>query len=140
MAFDFSTVTSMKGKILPPITRAQKRTSAFRQGPNPWLDPKWDMSIAASYDNNETYELEFPGKYETYTITKGVEKGKTSEKITGDAYDAIVLIREASAKEDLGVSIRTRSGKNGFVFVSWCARKRKAPRKNTTQATTTETA
>jgi hypothetical protein len=132
MAFD---VSQLKAK--PTVMPKRAGTHAKKDlGPNPWLDPAWPFNLKASYDSGEAYELVLAGKYEKSKYTRGKVKGEEYDKLTGDAADAVSLIRDAAEKLGLGVSIpvtpaliesgaRKGQPRDGFFVVRYQAQKRK---------------
>jgi hypothetical protein len=119
------TIDSIKAKP----TAAPKRNAPVRPkrdlGPNPWLDKTWDTGLWASYNDDQAYAADFPGALEMLPAKRGANKGELIEKVTGEASDAVVLIREAAEKLGIGVSIRTAKARNGFVRVTWYGKTRK---------------
>lgn len=134
MAFSIDTL-----KPRPAIMEARKGTKTKRDlGPNIWLDPKWPFNLKTSYDQAKPFELDLPGKVENTVYTKGAKKGQPTTKLTGEAADAITLIREAAEKLQIGVAVQTRPAKRaGYITVAYQGQKRKAPPKPKTTATGT---
>jgi hypothetical protein len=98
-------------------------------GPNPFLDPKFPANLQASYDNAEGFAITVAGKYVDDVHSFGADKGKAYKKLTGDAADAIVLLRRAAETLKLGVAIPMplKPGpKAGTLVVEFQAQKRKA--------------
>lgn len=105
MPLDISALAPKPGQGMTP--RRATRTS----GPNPVLDNGW---LQESYDTGQDYEVgPLSGKVVEYTITKGENKGETGEKLTGDAADAVTMIRQAAGKLGLGVSVEVVPAANG---------------------------
>lgn len=119
MAFDIS---SIKAKPAATPTRVSTRTKKDL-GPNIWLDKNWDNSLQSSYDNDEAYAADFKGKIEALPAKRGKNKGEPVDKVTGEAADAIYLIREAAKILGVGVAIRYQTAaRNGYVNVVWHGR------------------
>lgn len=124
MPLDISALTPKPGQGMTP------RRATRTKGPNPFLDEGW---LQASYDSGQDYEVgPLSGKVVEYEITKGEHKGETGEKLTGDAADAVTLIRQAAAKLGLGVAVEvvpatTARGKEiaGQYIVKYLAKNRK---------------
>lgn len=135
MAFDLTKLNATKATV-----PARQGSRAKRDlGPNPWLDANWPFNLQASYDQKTAFDIPFSGAVEMKPATRGKpkENGESVEKVTGDAFDAITMLRDAADKLDLGVSIRTYTGKTpegkvvpkGQVMVRYAGQKRKAVRK-----------
>lgn len=127
MPFD---ITSIKAKPTETPKRVVTRT-AREQGPNPFLDKEWANGLWASYNNDEAYAADFPGAIEMAPATRGKNKGEPIEKVTGEAAEAILLLNKAATILGIGVSIRTKKARNGFVNVTWYGKTRKQSRKGT---------
>lgn len=132
MAFD---VSAIKAKTAETPRRVVKNARSARDlGPNPWLDKVWENGLWASYEGDVAFAADFPGALEMLPAKRGVNKGEPIEKVTGDAADAIVLIRAAAEVMGIGVSIRTKKARNGFVNVTWYGKTRKQTRKTSDTA------
>ncbi len=117
---------------MPP--RASTRTRRDL-GPNHWLNASWEFSLKNSYDNAEAYELDFSGTFEETVVAKGKNKGEKTTKLTGEAADAVTLIRDAADHLGIGVSIRTKPAKaRGKVTVTYQGQKRKIYKSKDTDA------
>lgn len=123
---DLKAVTIKETKIAPRQGRDKRDL-----GPNVFLDPSWPGNLKSSYDQAKAFELTVPGKIETKALVKGENKGKPVERVTGDAADVTTLLRDAAAKLGIGVAIRYRVTRNGFLAVSYQGQKRKQKRQNT---------
>lgn len=132
MAFDVSAMKATKAAV--PARQGSRTTRDL--GPNPWLDPSWPFNLQASYDQNTAFDVPVKGTIELKPATRGKpkERGESVEKLTGDAYNAVALIRDAADKLDLGAAIRTYVDKTpegkaipkGVVIVRYAGQKRKA--------------
>jgi hypothetical protein len=132
MPIDFTTI---KAREVPtPKTSRGGRDL----GENHWLSKVWDRGLQASYDQAKSFAAEFKGNIVKEAATRGKSKGQMVTKVKGDAGDAVVLIRQAAELLGLGVAIRTRPTRNGFVEVTWTGKKRKEFRKTDPDATTPE--
>ena len=112
---------------------AAPRMNRGRQdlGPNPWLDKAWDMGLWKSYNDDVAFASEFKGNIEQVPAKRGKNKGQPIEKVTGEAGDAVALIREAAAKLGIGVAVRTAKTRNGFVKVTWYGKDRRKTKPKT---------
>jgi hypothetical protein len=129
-------------KVKPTVMPKRAGTRSGRDlGPNPWLDKTWPFNLQASYDNAEAFEMTLPGAYVKAKYTRGEVKGQEYDKLTGDAADAIVQIRDAAEKLGLGVSIpvtqaviesgpRKGQPREGYFVVKYQAAKRKQYKKD----------
>lgn len=124
---DLKAVTVKETKIAPRQGSRAKRDL----GPNVFLDPSWSGNLKSSYDQAKAFEITVPGKIENKPLVKGENKGKVVERVTGDAADATTLLRDAAAKLGIGVAIRYRVARNGFLAISYQGQKRKQKRQNT---------
>jgi hypothetical protein len=131
MPFD---VSAIKAKAAETPKRTSTRTKRDL-GPNPWLDKNWANGLWASYEADEAYAADFKGAIENVPARRGKNKGEPIEKVTGEAGDAMVLIREAAEKLGIGSSIRYRpAARNGYVNVTWYGKTRKQSRNETATA------
>lgn len=138
MALDLSS-------LRPKVTEMAPRqgTRARRDlGPNPFLDKEWPYNLQNSYDQGEAYSIEVAGERVEDVIHKGPRKGEPTTRLTGDAADAVVLVREAANLLGIGVSVQdSPAGRKGFVKVSYQGQKRKQKREaNPAPEVTTDTA
>lgn len=133
MAIDIS---KLKVKPAEEIKRNAPTRTKRDLGPNHWANKDWDNSLWASYVNGEAYTAELPGKIEMLPAKRGDNKGQLIEKVTGEAGDAITLIREASNLLNIGAAIRWKPARNGFVAVTWQGQTRK--KRKTTQTADTQ--
>lgn len=133
MAFD---VTAIKAKTAPPVKRTVTDRAKKDKGPNPWLDKTWETGLWASYNEDLAFEAEFKGNIEMVPAKRGKNVGEPIEKVTGEASEAIKLIRDAATILGIGVAVRYRKGRNGFVSVTWHGKTRKKfEKKDVTPAT-----
>lgn len=124
MPFDIS---SIKVKTTTPPKRevTSRKTRASQLGENPWLDKTWSEGLWASYDADVAFSAVFPGAIEMVPAQRGATKGQLVEKVTGEAGDAIFLIRKASTILGIGAAVRWKKSRNGFVEVTWYGKTRK---------------
>lgn len=132
MAFD---ITNIKAQEAAPVVRKNSR-SGRDLGPNPWLNKDWNQGLWESYEADVPFSAQFPGKFEMVPAKRGEKKGEPIEKLTGDAADAVFLIRQAAVKLGIGVAVpvaetlttadgKTQKAKAGHVWVTWHGRTRK---------------
>ena len=122
-------VLKAKKTTLPP---SQRGRAARNMGPNPFLDSAWPFNLKASYENAEAYEITVNGAYVDGVIEKGEKKGQKISRLTGDAADAVTLLRAAADKLGLGVSIPMplkAGATKGTLVVKYAGAKRKQARK-----------
>lgn len=135
MALDFTNITPTR-TVMPADTRGRQ---AVDRGPNPFLDEGW---LRETYDSGEGAEITVAGALETYEGTiRATKETVTKRKLTGDAAEAVRMIREAADKLGLGVRVVTTVGgpgvkdnqgravRKGMVLVQYLGQTRKAPRK-----------
>lgn len=110
---------------------ARRGTNKGRDlGPNIFLDRTWEWNLQASYDNAEPYEITVAGTTKEDTIKKGERKGQKTTRVTGDAADAVTLLRNAATKLGIGVTIDVvPAAAKGQMIVKYQGQKRKAARK-----------
>jgi flagellar hook-basal body complex protein FliE len=135
MAIDLN---SIKPKAVA-IPRVQRNTDKRDLGPNHWLNKNWDMGLWKSYQDDVAFAAEFKGKIEKVPATRGEAKKNNEmvEKVTGDAGDAITLIREAATKFNIGVAVRYETSKAGYVRVTWYGKTKKDYSKSKADKNTT---
>lgn len=125
MAIDFD---SIKPRTVSVPRRVGTKTGRDL-GPNHWLNKKWEQGLWASYENDQAYGADFKGKIEKTPATRGEakNKGELIERVTGEAGDAITLIRQAATKLGIGVSVpyTTEGVRNGYVRVTWYGKTKK---------------
>lgn len=91
------------------IPLRRESAGARDRGPNLYLQaqpgfPKgWLMK---SFEDGEWYDQSVQGTWAEVKLTKGANKGKTVEKMTGDAMEATRQLREAATTLGIGVSIK----------------------------------
>lgn len=128
MPFDFSNLPTPRATTHDPIVR--NRTGQPKA--NPWLDKNMPYGLWESYNDDQAYGLDFPGKFEEVEYKKGEKKGELHTKVVGDAAEAILLVNYAAQKLGIGVTVRTKqSNKFGHIFVSWHGKERRKYTRNT---------
>ena len=149
-----ATLKAAKSKA--PIENRRGGQPSRDLGPNFFLDPKWEFNLKNSYDRKEAYKIVVTGTYVDSTYLRGAKKGEKMSRLTGDAADAVTLIRKAAAKLGIGSAIREYIGKGpdgevvpkGHVLIQYIGQKaREVKPKSTpvvvpavTPVTTTEAA
>jgi hypothetical protein len=96
MALDFSKIEVVLGSGM------SKRKSNRVAGPNPFIDNGW---LESSHELGQDHELQVSGSYVDSVHDRGVLKGQAYSKLTGDAAEAVNLIRQGATKLGLGVSV-----------------------------------
>lgn len=109
MALNIATMKAKKSPTAITTTRGGRETRDL--GPNFFLDPKWEFNLKNSYDKSEPYSIVVVGTYVTAKKVKGKQRGEEFEKLTGDAADAVTLLRKAGLALKIGVAIREYTGK-----------------------------
>jgi hypothetical protein len=124
-------INAIKSTAKPTTMPARKGSITARDlGPNFFLDKAWDKNLQASYDNAEAYEITVAGEFKDDTVKKGPKKGQPLKRLTGDAADAVTLLRAAADTLKIGVSVTTVPARaKGQVVVKYLGQKRKAARK-----------
>lgn len=137
MAIDITKLAPVKGEGMAPRSVHRERT----EQPNPFLDNGW---LKESYDTNTDYQVTVDGTWEESKVLKGPRKGEPMERLTGEAADVTLMLRNAANRLGIGVSIQYsiptyKSGKNkgeeiaGKVTVHYLGKERKRPRKTGAQ-------
>lgn len=98
---DLTKVTVTSGTLPERTTGKPKRDL----GPNVFLDKSWAGNLQASYDDASAFSLTVPGKYVEGKVETGKNVGRKVLRLTGDAADAISLIRQAAEHLELGVAV-----------------------------------
>ena len=124
----------VKETTMPKIRRGAGKD----QGPNPFLDKTWPFNLENSYKAGKAFEITLPGHIEKGVIKSGDREGQTVERVRGDAAVAQTLLRDASNKLDLGVSITVDTvdaeGKKvpeGHLVVKYKGQKRRVAKEAT---------
>src|SRR6185369_9792538 len=138
MAIDIASIKA-KPTAVPRVARGDRAKRDL--GPNHWLDKKWDQGLWASYEGDVAFAADFKGGITKIPATRGEakKKGELVEKVTGDAGDAITLIREAATKLGIGVAVRyeTQGVRTGYVRVTWYGKTKKDYSKSKAKPSTT---
>jgi hypothetical protein len=113
-------------------------------GPNFFLDPKWEFSLINSYEKKEPYKIVVTGIYVDSTYLRGPKKGQPMSRLTGDAGDAVALLRKAGVKLSIGVAIKEYAGKGpdgevipkGHILIQYQGQKQREHKPKSTPAVT----
>jgi hypothetical protein len=90
---------------------------------NPFVDNGW---LQKSFDEGQSYAVSVPGTRETKTTPNREGETVTREVLTGDAATVVRLLRAASNKLGVGVSIDvTEAKRRGYMDIRYLAQKRK---------------
>jgi hypothetical protein len=114
-----------------PIENRRGGKDSRDLGPNFFLDPKWEFNLKNSYDKKEPYKIVVAGTYVDSEYLRGKKKGEKMSRLTGDAADAVTLIRKAATKLGIGAAIREYTGKGpdgevipkGHVLIQYLGQK-----------------
>lgn len=136
--------------ITAPVVATEipaKRESAARveRGPNLFLAPHPESGfpegyLFKSYTDGVWYDLPVEGGWVVDTIAKGPNKGQETERLDGDAAEAVRQLREAATTLGIGVAIKffpvyfkggAKKGQEdpSKVLIKYLGQKRKAARK-----------
>ena len=124
MPFD---INAIKAKVAAtPRRTVQSANAKADPANNPWLNKDWEQGLWASYENDEADSAPFKGAIEKVPAKRGANKGEPIDKVTGEAAEAVSLIRTAASVLGIGVSIRTiqvmhanGNPKTGYLEVVW---------------------
>lgn len=128
---DLAKLAPVKGAGMAPREVTRKPRD---EQPNPFLTEGW---LQQSYETGQDYEVTVNGEWSISKVKKGPRKGEEIERLTGEAAEVTKMLREASNKLGIGVTIQyaqatTRTGKDipGKVVVHYLGKVRKQRRAN----------
>lgn len=106
-------LASIKAGKAAPILSNRGGREGRDLGPNVFLDESWPYNLKNSYDQAEPYYIVVAGSYVADVYKRGKRAGEPmdTERLDGDAADAVTLLRKAGAVLKIGVAIREYTDK-----------------------------